>query len=162
MGGGQTGLSASAQRVQEVLEAKGVELKVMELPGSTRTAQEAAHAAGCEIGQIVKSLVFKGAKSGEAVLVLTSGSNRVDESRLSEELGEPFGMADADFVRETTGFSIGGVPPVGHRSEISTYIDEDLMGYGNIWAAAGTPRAIFKLTPDELVHITGGKITAVT
>lgn len=162
MGSGQTGLSASAQRVQEALETKGVELKVMELPGSTRTAQEAAHAAGCEIGQIVKSLVFKGAKSGEAVLVLTSGSNRVDESRLSEELGEPLGMADADFVRETTGFSIGGVPPVGHRSEISTYIDEDLMGYEFIWAAAGTPRAIFKLTPDELVHITGGKITAVT
>ena len=162
MGGGQTGLSASAQRVQEALEAKGVELKVMELPGSTRTAQEAAHAAGCEIGQIVKSLVFKGAKSGEAVLVLTSGSNRVDESRLSEELGEPLGMADADFVRETTGFSIGGVPPVGHQSSFSTYIDEDLMGYEFIWAAAGTPRAIFKLTPDELVHITGGKLTAVT
>ena len=162
MGGGQSGLSASAQRVQEALEAKGVTLKVMELPGSTRTAQEAAHAAGCEIGQIVKSLVFKGGKSGGAVLVLTSGSNRVDESRVSEELGEPLGLADADFVRETTGFSIGGVPPVGHRSSISTFIDEDLMEYEFIWAAAGTPRAIFKLTPDELVHITGGKIITVT
>ena len=124
--------------------------------------QEAAHAAGCEIGQIVKSLVFKGGISGEAVLVLTSGSNRVDESCVSEELGEPLGLADADFVRETTGFAIGGVAPVGHRSEISTYIDEDLMGYEFIWAAAGTPRAIFKLTPDELVHITGGKIITVT
>ncbi len=162
MGGGQSGLSASAQRVQEALEAKGVTLKVMELPGSTRTAQEAAHAAGCEIGQIVKSLVFKGGKSGGAVLVLTSGSNRVDESRVSEELGEPLGLADADFVRETTGFSIGGVPPVGHQSSISTFIDEDLMEYEFIWAAAGTPRAIFKLTPDELVHITGGKIITVT
>ena len=162
MGGGQSGLSASAQRVQEALEAKGVALKVMELPGSTRTAQEAAHAAGCEIGQIVKSLIFKGGNSGEAVLVLTSGSNRVDESRVSEELGEPLGLADADFVRETTGFAIGGVAPVGHRSEISTYIDEDLMGYEYIWAAAGTPRAIFKLTPVELIHITGGKIITVT
>ena len=162
MGGGQSGLSASAQRVQEALEAKGVTLKVMELPGSTRTAQEAAHAAGCEIGQIVKSLVFKGGKSGGAVLVLTSGSNRVDESRVSEELGEPLGLADADFVRETTGFSIGGVPPVGHQSSISTFIDEDLMEYEFIWAAAGTPRAIFKLTPDELVHIAGGKIITVT
>jgi len=162
LGGGQSGLSASAQRVQEALEAKRVALKVMELPGSTRTAQEAAHAAGCEIGQIVKSLIFKGGNSGEAVLVLTSGSNRVDESRVSEELGEPLGLADADFVRETTGFAIGGVAPVGHRSEISTYIDEDLMGYEYIWAAAGTPRAIFKLTPVELIHITGDKIITVT
>ena len=162
MGGGQSGLSASAQRVQEALEAKGVALKVMELPGSTRTAQEAAYAAGCEIGQIVKSLIFKGSNSGEAVLVLTSGSNRVDEARVSEELGEPLGLADADFVRETTGFAIGGVAPVGHRSEISTYIDDDLMGYEFIWAAAGTPRAIFKLSPGELVRITGGKIITVT
>ncbi len=161
MGGGQSGLSASAQRVQEALEAKGVTLQVMELPGSTRTAQEAAHAAGCEIGQIVKSLVFQADTSGDAVLVLTSGSNRVDESRVSEELGEPLGLADADFVRETTGFSIGGVPPVGHRSSISTFIDEDLMEYEFIWAAAGTPRAIFKLTPDELVRITGGTIITV-
>ncbi len=162
MGDGQSGLSASAQRVQEALEARGVALRVMELPGSTRTAQEAADAAGCEIGQIVKSLVFKGGKSGEAVLVLTSGSNRVNEARVSEELGESLGLASADFVRETTGFAIGGVPPVGHPSSISTFIDEDLMRYEFIWAAAGTPRAIFKLTPDELVRITAGKIITVT
>ncbi len=162
MGEGPSGLSASAQRVQEALEARGVALRVMELPGSTRTAQEAAAAAGCEIGQIVKSLVFKGGKSGEAVLVLTSGSNRVNEARVSEELGESLGLASADFVRETTGFAIGGVPPVGHPSSISTFIDEELMRYEFIWAAAGTPRAIFKLTPDELVRITAGKIITVT
>ena len=116
---------------------------------------------GCEVGQIAKSLVFKGATTRQAVLVITSGSNRVDEKRLSERIGEPVLKADADFVRQQTGFSIGGVPPVGHTQPIAVFIDEDLLTYSEIWAAAGTPQAVFRLTPQELQKITNGRVIRV-
>ncbi len=156
-----TDLSPSAQRVQQALHALGMDLTVVELPGSTRTAVEAAQAVGCEVGQIVKSLIFKAKRSGRPVLVIVSGPNRVDERRIEALLGEPLGKADADFVRQHTGFVIGGVPPVGHTEELITYIDEDLLLYPEIWAAAGTPHAVFRLTPAELVKIAAGLVTTV-
>jgi prolyl-tRNA editing enzyme YbaK/EbsC (Cys-tRNA(Pro) deacylase) len=128
---------------------------------TTRSAQDAARAVGCKVGQIAKSLVFKGATSRQAVLVITSGSNRVDEKKLSDRIGEPVLKADADFVRQQTGFAIGGVPPVGHAQPIAVFIDEDLLTYSEIWAAAGTPQAVFRLTPQELQKITNGRVIGV-
>ena len=151
-------LSESALKVQKALEPFGMGLKVVELMGSTRTSREAAKAVGCDVGQIAKSLVFKGARSGKAVLVIASGANRVNEQRLGELAAEPVEKGDAEFVRERTGFAIGGVPPVGHAMALEIYIDEDLMKYGEIWAAAGTPHAVFKLTPADLAKITRGKV----
>jgi prolyl-tRNA editing enzyme YbaK/EbsC (Cys-tRNA(Pro) deacylase) len=139
----------------------GLSLEVVELPASTRTAMQAAQAIGCQVGQIVKSLVFKAARSGRAVLVLTSGQNRVDERLIEALIGEPLGKADADFVRQQTGFSIGGVPPVGHDRQIETYIDEDLIGFDQLWAAAGTPHAVFRLAPGDLVKMTSGQVVSV-
>lgn len=154
-------LSPSAQKVQDALEALGFNLTVIEFAESTRTAQEAADRVGCQLGQIAKSLVFRGQASGKAVLVLTSGANRVDENRLARHLGEPVGRADPDFARQATGFAIGGVPPVGHPQPVKTYLDEDLLQYPTIWAAAGTPKAVFQLTPAELEKMTAGKVVAV-
>jgi len=151
-------LSTSAQKVQDALAARGMSLQVVELPDSTRTAIEAAQAIGCTVGQIVKSLVFKGKRSGKPVLVIASGSNRVDERKIEALLGEPLGKADADFVRQQTGFVIGGVPPVGHSQPLLTYLDADLLGYSEIWAAAGTPHAVFRLTPQELCELTAGQV----
>ena len=157
----QKSLSASAQKVQDALAARGMSLQVMELPGSTRTASEAAQAIGCSVGQIVKSLVFKGRRSGKPVLVIASGSNRVDERKLEALIGEPLGKADADFVRQQTGFVIGGVPPVGHNQPLLTYLDADLLAYTEIWAAAGTPHAVFRLTPQKLCELTGGEVVEI-
>ncbi len=154
-------LSASAQKVQAALQALGLTLEVVELPASTRTAQEAAQAVGCTVGQIVKSLVFRALQSDRPVLVETSGLNRVDETRLAALLGEPVGKADADFVRQRTGFVIGGVPPLGHAEALPTFIDQDLLQYQEIWAAAGTPHAVFRLTPAELLQMTGGQVVVV-
>jgi prolyl-tRNA editing enzyme YbaK/EbsC (Cys-tRNA(Pro) deacylase) len=154
-------LSVSARKVQDTLEAFGLKLQVIELPSSTRTAVEAAQAVGCQVGQIVKSLIFKTKHSGKPVLILTSGANRVNEKRIEKLVAEPLGKADADFVREQTGFSIGGVPPVGHRQQLETFIDQDLMQYKEIWAAAGTPNAVFGLSPGDLVKMTKGKITQI-
>ena len=155
-------LSESAQRVQDVLAAHDVTAQVVELPDSTRTAQEAAEAIGCDVAQIVKSLVFKTREGERPVLVLTSGSNRVDVKKVGRALDESIVKADADFVREHTGFAIGGVPPVGHVDTPITVIDEDLLRYGEIWAAAGTPFAVFRLTPDELLEIAPGRVLAVS
>ncbi len=154
-------LSSSAQKVQDVLVSRGFNCNVIEFAESTRTAQEAADRAGCLLGQIAKSLIFKGLSTNTPILVLTSGLNRVDEKRISEYAGESIGRADADFVRSVTGFAIGGVPPVGHAQEMETFLDEDLLGYATIWAAAGTPNAIFELTPDDLKKMTGGKVVRV-
>lgn len=154
-------LSASARKVQQALQALGLDLQVIELPGSTRTALEAAQAVGCHVGQIVKSLVFKAKRSQRPILVIASGPNRVDERRVEALIGEPLGKADADFVRQQTGFVIGGVPPVGHNQRLETFIDEDLLGYAEIWAAAGTPHAVFRLTPADLVQMTGGRVAAI-
>jgi prolyl-tRNA editing enzyme YbaK/EbsC (Cys-tRNA(Pro) deacylase) len=128
---------------------------VRELDASTRTAPEAAAAVGCELGAIVKSLVFRGAESGEAVLVLVAGDNRADEERVAAVVGEPVGRADADFVRAATGYAIGGVAPVGHPAPLRTVLDEDLMRFAEVWAAAGTPRAVFGVAPGALAAAVG-------
>jgi len=143
-------LSSSAQKIQDQLNALGFEYKVIEHTESTRTAQEAADRVGCELGQIVKSLIFKGKESGKPILVLTSGANRVNENCISGYAGEPISRADADFVRAVTGFAIGGVPPIGHLLIMDTYLDEDFLQYETIWAAAGTPNAIFEMKTEDL------------
>jgi prolyl-tRNA editing enzyme YbaK/EbsC (Cys-tRNA(Pro) deacylase) len=128
---------------------------VRELDASARTAPDAAAAVGCELGAIVKSLVFRGERSGDAVLVLVSGDNRADEGRVEAAVGEPVGRADADFVRAATGYAIGGVPPVGHPSPLRTLVDEDLLRFDVVWAAAGTPRAVFPVAPSDLARAAG-------
>jgi prolyl-tRNA editing enzyme YbaK/EbsC (Cys-tRNA(Pro) deacylase) len=143
----------SLSRVREALAAAGLQARVVEMPQTTRTAADAAKAIGCEVAQIAKSLVFRA--GDDAVLVIASGTNRVDASRLG------LTKADADFVREKTGFAIGGVPPIGHLTPIRTLIDEDLLRFDRIWAAAGTPNAVFELTPADLPRITGGAVVRI-
>ncbi|MBI4761220.1 MAG: YbaK/EbsC family protein [Chloroflexota bacterium] len=154
-------LSPSAQKIQDILRSLGYDYTVIEHAESTRTAQEAAERAGCELGQIVKSLIFKGKESGKPILVLTSGANRVDEKRIAEYAGEPIVRADADFVRTVTGFAIGGVPPIGHVQKMETYLDEDFLQYQTVWAAAGTPNAIFELKTADLQKMTGARVVRV-
>jgi prolyl-tRNA editing enzyme YbaK/EbsC (Cys-tRNA(Pro) deacylase) len=147
--------------VEAALHALGLESGICVLPDSTRTAPEAAAAVGCELGAIVKSLIFRGAGSGAPVLVLVSGDNRADEARVAEELGEGIERADADFVRARTGYAIGGVPPVGHPAPLATLVDEDLLRFDVVWAAAGTPRAVFPVAPRELTEAAGGRLVAL-
>ena len=154
-------LKSSAQRVQSALERLGLSLQVVELPASTRTAAEAADSIGCTLGQIAKSLVFKTRQTNKPILVIASGKNRVDEKIIANLVGEKIGKADADFVRQHTGFSIGGVPPVGHNELIETFIDADLIAYNEIWAAAGTPYAVFRTTGDVLLRATKGKVVTI-
>ncbi len=149
--------ATSALKVQAVL---GARFEVLEFDASTRTAADAAAAIGCTVAQIAKSLVFR-RQTGSPVLVVASGVHRVDEKGIATLVGEPVQRADAEFVREATGFSIGGVPPVGHTTPPVVLIDEGLMGFGEIWAAAGTPNAVFRLTPADLVELTGGRVAAV-
>ena len=156
-----TTLSASAKRVQDALNSFGVDCRVKELGESTRTAVDAANAVGCEVGQIVKSLVFRGKASGSAVFVVASGANMVDEKALAAIVGEKIERATPDFVREQTGFAIGGVSPVGHPAPLQTFVDEDLLGYAELWAAAGTPNAVFALTPEQLCQITAGQVVSI-
>jgi len=151
----------SVRKVQEVLRSLGFSGEVVVFSDSTRTAAEAAQAVGCQVGQIVKSLIFKGKQTQRPVLVEASGVNRVNERRVSEVIGEPIEKADADFVRQHTGFAVGGVPPVGYAEHIETFIDEDLLQYEEIWAAAGNPHAVFRLTPDELREMTGGRVIGI-
>ena len=154
-------LSSSAQKVQDALKALGFDCRVIEHQESTRTAQEAADRVGVTLGQIVKSLIFRGKTSGQGLLILTSGANRVDEKLISQLAGEPIGRADPEFVREMTGYAIGGVPPLAHQQPLRTYLDEDLLQYDVIWAAAGTPNAVFELTPAMLKTMTNGKIVKI-
>ena len=154
-------LSPSARKVQDALDALGIPGRVIEMDRTTRSAADAAAAVGCTVGQIVKSLVFKAATSGHAVLVLTSGANRVDETLLARALAEPAVKADADFVRRTSGFAIGGVPPLGHAEPMVVFVDEDLLAHTTLWAAAGNPQAVFRLTPQELRTITNGRVIRV-
>jgi Cys-tRNA(Pro) deacylase len=153
--------STSARTVQAVLAAKGIASQVVELPQSTRTAAEAAAAIGCMVAQIAKSLIFRGAQTQQPVLVIASGANRVDEAKVAVLMGEPITKADAAFVKAHTGFVIGGVPPVGHNKPLHTLVDEDLLQYDEIWAAAGTPQAVFRLTPNDLLTITDGQVVDV-
>ena len=154
-------LSDSAKKVQYALDPFGLDFQVQELPGSTRTASDAAQAIGCQVGQIAKSLVFRFLVVERPLLVIASGSNRVDLDLLGASLGEAIVMADADYVRAATGFAIGGIPPLGHVSPLETLIDQELMQYEEIWAAAGTPHAVFRLVPDDLVRTTGGTLMRV-
>lgn len=154
-------LKESAQQVQNKLMELGYPNKVIELPDSTRTAQEAADAIGCEVAHIAKSIIFRLKNSDKPLLVVASGVNRINEKQIGNQLSEKLGKADADFVREHTGFVIGGVPPLGHLESILTLIDEDLFQYDEIWAAAGHPRAVFQLTPEQLMDMTKGKVICV-
>jgi 2-haloacid dehalogenase len=151
----------SAKRVDEVLRGRGLAGRVRELPASTRTAPDAAAAVDCDVRQIVKSLVFRKARSGSAVLVLASGGHRVDEALMEREVGEPLVRADPEFVRSVTGFAIGGVPPVGLERKIPTFIDYDLLEFREIWAAAGHPNAVFRMTARELLDLTDGRVVPV-
>jgi prolyl-tRNA editing enzyme YbaK/EbsC (Cys-tRNA(Pro) deacylase) len=136
-----------------------VAARIEEFPASTRTAQEAADAVGTSVGQIVKSLVFLAGDS--PVLALVSGANRLDPDRLAALTGLPIGKADADAVRHATGYSIGGVPPIGFPAPIPTFVDRDLLEYDVVWAAAGTPRHVFPIAPQDLVRVTGGRVVAL-
>lgn len=156
-----TDFGPSVRRVEEALAAAGGGHTVIALEQSARTSAQAASAVGCKVDQIAKSLVFKGATSQRAVLVITSGANRVDEGKVAALIAEPVGRADADFVRQRTGFAIGGVAPVAHAEPLTILIDEDLMRWPEIWAAAGHPNTVFKLTPADLVRLTGGRVAAV-
>jgi len=146
----------SVARVRTALEIAGVAPAIIELPGAARTAQAAAAFLGCDVGQIANSLVFRAERSGDAVLVMSSGAKRVDTARLATAIGEPVGKADATFVRERTGFAIGGVAPVGHATRIASYVEKSLAAYRELWAAAGHPHTVFRLTYDELLRLTGG------
>ena len=154
-------LKDSARRVRDALAARGFEFAVRAFPQGTRTAAEAAAAVRCEVAQIAKSLVFRARVSGRPVLVIASGANRVDEKAVAVLIGEKIGRADADFVRAATGFAIGGVPPVGHDTPPVTLIDRDLLALDETWAAAGTPNAVFRLTPRDLVTLTGGRVAEI-
>jgi Cys-tRNA(Pro) deacylase len=151
-------LSPSAQKIQDALAALGFTNQVIEHAQTTRSAAEAAAAVGCTVAQIAKSIVFRAKGSGRAVLVVASGPNRVNEKAVEAALGDKLGKADAEFVRAETGYAIGGVSPIGHAKPLDIFIDADLMGLDEIWAAAGTPNAVFKLTPDELRRMTGGRV----
>jgi prolyl-tRNA editing enzyme YbaK/EbsC (Cys-tRNA(Pro) deacylase) len=154
-------LSGTAQKIQTLLNELGYNYTVIEHAESTRTAQEAAERANCQLGQIVKSLVFRGRQSNKPILVLTSGANRVDEKLIGQYAQEPITRAEPEFVRAVTGFAIGGIPPIGHSQRIETYIDEDFQAYQTVWAAAGTPNAIFELKVHDLSQMTGGRFTRV-
>jgi Cys-tRNA(Pro) deacylase len=157
---GDEALPPAAQRVQALLRDAGSACTVEMMTTTARSAVEAAAAIGCTVAQIAKSLVFRSA-GGRAVLVIASGTNRVDERKVAAALGEKIGKADADFVRDRTGYAIGGVAPVGHSPGIRIFIDADLAKYDAIWAAAGHPHAVFRLTPDELARLTKGTVIAV-
>jgi prolyl-tRNA editing enzyme YbaK/EbsC (Cys-tRNA(Pro) deacylase) len=154
-------LPASSRRVHDALVARGVETTIVYLDRAARTSAEAAAAVGCRVDQIAKSLVFRLSASGRPLLVIASGANRVDEARVAALVGESLGKADADFVRAHTGFAIGGVAPVAHPEALTTLIDEHLMIWDRIWAAAGHPHTVFPLTPQDLLRITDGRVVAV-
>jgi prolyl-tRNA editing enzyme YbaK/EbsC (Cys-tRNA(Pro) deacylase) len=155
------GSHSGVRRVREALEERGYEPGIVELERTARSAAEAADALGVRVEQIVKSLVFRGRETARPVLVLAGGANRVAEAKISALFAEPVGMADAAYVREKTGFSIGGVPPVGHAERLVAFVDEDLLLEEEVWAAAGHTHAVFGLEPAELVEITGGRVAAV-
>lgn len=147
----------SAKRVQDFLVQNGYDFKVKQLPGSTRTAQEAAESVGCSVSQIAKSLIFKDKETNRPILVIASGSNRVDIKKVQKATGLRLGKADGNFVKETVGYAIGGIPPVGHTTPLRTFLDPDLKNYATIWAAAGTPFAVFQLHPEDLGRMTKGE-----
>jgi len=151
-------LSNHAKSIQEILEKCKLTCKVVELPHSTRTAYDAAKTIGCSISHIVKSLIFKTSISHKPILILVSGSNQVNEEKIESLLNEKLVKAPASFVKEVTGFSIGGIPPIGHKNPIDTiYIDQDLLKLDEVWAAAGTSHAVFSISVKKLLTIVNGK-----
>jgi prolyl-tRNA editing enzyme YbaK/EbsC (Cys-tRNA(Pro) deacylase) len=144
----------TALRTQQLLHAAGVAAHVVEFEASTRTSAEAAAAIGCTVAEIAKSIVFRGANSGAAVIVVASGVNRVSEAKVAAYVGEPLARADGEFVRASTGYAIGGVAPVGHATAVKLVLDEDLQRFPIVWAAAGTPYAVFPVTPEQLRALT--------
>jgi prolyl-tRNA editing enzyme YbaK/EbsC (Cys-tRNA(Pro) deacylase) len=157
-----TDLPPSALRVADAVRAAGLgDATVVEMAESTRTAAEAAAACGCDVAQIVKSLVFRGRESGRPYLLLVSGRNRVDEAGVAGVIGEGLERPDADYVREVTGFAVGGVPPLGHARPMTVYIDQDLLQFETVWAAAGTPRCVFAVSPERLASAVGATLLKV-
>ena len=154
-------MSPSAEKVQAALHALGVEVAITEHESSARTSQEAADVLGCSVGQIAKSLIFRGTQSAEPVLVIASGANRVDEAKVGVLAGEAIGRAKPEFVREVTGYAIGGIPPVGHARTIRTWVDEDLLKHEIVYAAGGTPNALFPIRSTDLLRICGGRAADV-
>lgn len=150
-------LPAAAIRVQNAADALGINVSVRVMPEATRTAEEAAAACGCAVGAIVKSLIFQGRTSGRGYLFLVSGRNRMSEAKAADAVSEPVVRPDARFVRTVTGFAIGGIPPIGHLTPLVPFIDEDLLQYETVWAAAGTPNAVFPVDPKVLMKATGGR-----
>lgn len=153
----QSELRDSARRVRDFLLARGFSFEVVEFDSSTRTAEDAAKSIGCSVAQIAKSLVFRDTNSGQAVLVIASGANRVDVDKIRRAAGLVLGKADGDFVKKRVGFAIGGIPPVGHVEPLLTLLDADLRLHETIWAAAGTPFAVFRLCPADLETLTAGQ-----
>lgn len=143
-------LKDASRRFKQAAAVLGLEVEITEHRESSRTAEDAAKACGCSVGQIVKSLVFKGAKSGKPIMLLVSGANRVDQKGVARAVGEPLDRPDADFVRDITGFAIGGIPPLGHDTPLATFIDEDLLQFDKVWAAGGTPNSVFPVDPAVL------------
>ncbi len=156
-----TSKRATVKRVEDALREAGFTNEIVNLDATARSAKEAADSLGVEVAQIVKSLVFRGAETGNPILVVASGDNRVDEAKVEAHAREPIERADAKFVKEKTGFSIGGVPPLAHAERIATFVDEDLFRHDEVWAAAGHTHAVFMLSPDELVEMTGGEVVSV-
>ena len=154
-------LPDASRRVAEAAKAFGLTIDIVQHEAPTRTAEEAAAACGCDVAQIVKSLVFRGKASGKPYLLLVSGKNRVNEKGVAAHLGEKLERPDAAYVREITGYAIGGIPPLGHASPLDTFVDADLMGYETVWAAAGTPNTVFEVAPRALAEAVGGKVIGV-
>lgn len=155
-------MSRSLARVTAALGSAGLACEILEMPGETRTAGDAAREAGCEIDQIAKSIVFRGEESESVVLFITAGGNRVDGEKASEAAGEALGRADASFVRDKTGFAIGGVAPVGHLTPSRVFLDPKLLEFALVYAAAGTPRHIFAVAPERLTEISGARVAEFT
>ncbi|MEM9974471.1 MAG: YbaK/EbsC family protein [Pseudomonadota bacterium] len=155
-------MSKSLRRVRAALEAAGIADDVLEMPSETRTAAQAAAAAGCEIDQIAKSIIFRGETGGHVILFVTAGGNQVDAAKASAVAGEPLGKADADLIRRETGFAIGGVAPIGHITPTRGFFDPRLLEFDRVWAAAGTPRHIFPISPDDLLRISGTQASDFT
>jgi prolyl-tRNA editing enzyme YbaK/EbsC (Cys-tRNA(Pro) deacylase) len=151
-------LAPAAARVAAAARDLGLAIEVVAMPASTRTAEEAAAACGCAVGEIVKSLVFRGRTSERPYLLLVAGSNRVDEKAVAGSIGEALKRAQADDVRAITGYAIGGIPPFGHATALDVFIDEDLLGHARVWAAAGTPFAVFAVEPRALAAAVGAKV----
>jgi len=155
-------MSKSLARVRTALDRAGLSAEILEMSDGTRTAADAARAAGCTVDQIAKSIIFRGEETGHVVLFLTAGGNRVDPARATAVAGQPLGKADAALIREETGFAIGGVAPVGHLKPVTAFFDPRLLDFDRVWAAAGTPRHVFAIAPRALLDLTGERVADFT